>query len=388
MDVKQFAENIPGKLVELSSIRGVTHSFIPDVLPPEWAQEKELYKLIIEANTELARLDGIGHHLPNPQLLITPLHHLEAQMSSALEGTVTHPQQQMLFDMELDEVVHDPEKRSDLQEVSNYKTALRIRTSEYGKLPISLRLVKGLHSILMEGVRGENKNPGEFRRLPVQIGRPARFVPPPANEVLRLMDNLEKFIHLDTPQYDPLVKAFIVHYQFEAIHPFSDGNGRVGRLLLSLMIEEYCHLSNQWLYLSPYFKKHRSDYLDNLLTVSTKNDWISWLEFCLLGVIEESKNTQSRCEKLLRLSRTFHELLGQCGKNNARLMDIVDSLLDFPTITLPYLQKKYDVSRVTAYKDVQCLIDLGIVTEASFRSGRAKVYLSTLIFNVIFEGTE
>lgn len=386
MDIKQFKENKTGELVRVSGVPGITDAFIPNPMPPDWEDEQSLYRLLVEANKELARLDGIGRHLPNPQLLIQPLHHLEAQMSSALEGTITQPEQQMLFDLDPEEAGGGEESKNDFLEVSNYKKALRLRVGTYANLPISLRLIKELHHILLEGVRGEQSDAGEFRRLMVQIGRPARYVPPPVNEVPRLLDNLEKFIHLDTPQYDPLIKAFIIHYQFEAIHPFSDGNGRVGRLLLSLMIQEYCNLSNQWLYLSPYFKRNRSEYIDRLLGVSTEGDWAGWLAFCLQGVVEESRSTQDRCRRLLAYSQEFHDKLKGCGRSNARLIEIVNNLLISPILTVPLIQRRYSVTRTTANRDIQCLTELGIIEELGERWARAKAYYAPAISSVIFEG--
>ena len=176
----------------------------------------------------------------------------------------------------------------------------------------------------MEGVRGSDHNPGQFRTAQNQIGRPARFVPSPATRLPAQLNDFEKYLHADRV-YDPLVEAFLVHYQFEAIHPFMDGNGRVGRLLLAILIQEWCGLSEQWLYMSPYFDANRDRYIDHLFSVSTHGTWEAWIEFCLRGVAVQAQDTQRRCERLLDLHKDFHERLREVG-GSVRLSAIVDDL--------------------------------------------------------------
>lgn len=382
MNIHSFTSKKTGRIVN-SDVSGNPYCFIPDGLPPGWENEKDIYKLLVEAHSKLSHLDGTGMHLPNSMLLIKPLHHLEAQASSALEGTITHPQQQMLFDIEENELTVSEDDRNDLLEVSNYKKALNIRDNEFCDLPICKRLMKELHRILLDGVRGESRDPGSFRRLPVQIGRPARFVPPPAQEIDDLLDNLEKFINDDTT-YDPLVKAFIAHYQFETIHPFLDGNGRVGRLLLSLMIKEQCKLHQEWLYLSPYFNRNKEEYITRLFQVSANAEWTEWLEFCLKGVISESDATERRCQSLLSIQALYHEKINNSSVNNNRLNQIVDNLFVSPLVTNQILQNHYGITRQTAYADIQFLVKEKILSESDIRYKRSKVYFSEEILNIIY----
>jgi Fic family protein len=194
-----------------------------------------------------------------------------------------------------------------------------------------------------------------------QIGNPAHYVPPPPNYLAENLDKLEKYIHAKH-RYDPLVEAFLVHYQFEAIHPFRDGNGRVGRLLLSILIEDWCNLSDQWLYMSAYFDKHREEYIDRLLKVSTNNEWRGWIEFCLLGVVEQANDTERRYERLLQLDNKYKERVEQI-KGSYRLRSITDSLFELPVVRVTSIRDKYKVSYPTARRDIDKLVEAGILSE-------------------------
>jgi Fic family protein/antitoxin component HigA of HigAB toxin-antitoxin module len=330
MNPSSFSASSPGSLVPVSGVRGITHAFRPDGLPPGWEFPADLWPLLTEARVALADLNGVGRYLPNPDLVLRPLQNREAQKSSSLEGTYTEPEEQMLFELdpELPSDVADP--RNARREVSNYAQALRLRRSA-DDLPLSLRLIRVLHGVLMDGVRGSDRAPGEFRRLQNQIGRPPRFVPPPANLLDSLLGNFEKYLHADDG-LDPLVRAFVAHYQFETIHPFMDGNGRVGRLLLAISIEEWCGLSAPWLYMSDFFDSHKDDYIDLMFGVSSKGDWNSWIRFCLEGVVAQSRDTAARCGALIELNRDFHERVNAMGAST-RLSALVDELFLNPITT-------------------------------------------------------
>jgi len=196
----------------------------------------------------------------------------------------------------------------------------------------------------------------------VQIGRPPRFVPPPSLFLRERLDNFEEFARRDERLYDPLVDAFIMHYQFEAIHPFEDGNGRVGRLLLSLMITKWCGLSNQWLYMSEYFDTDKEEYMDRLLRVSTHNDWQGWIYFCLEGVIKQSLNTEERCNRLLRLSASFKERV-KALQGSTRLQNIVEDLFVTPVVRPTSLASRYRVRYNTARSDIDKLVSADILRE-------------------------
>jgi cell filamentation protein, protein adenylyltransferase len=358
VDPKEFTAAMPGKLVPVpNGPPDVSVAFLPDPLPPKWAWPERLWGLLVEARSSLARLDGTGKHLPNPEILLLPLQGREAQLSSQLEGTITDPHQQALFEADPRYPVSPTDPVNAFREVFNYRRALRLRLDGVNDLPLSLRLIKELHAVLMDGVRGSNRQPGEFRTIQNQIGRPARFVPPPPQNLNQVLDAFEKYLHTED-SFDPLVKAFLAHYQFETIHPFCDGNGRVGRLLLSFSIAEWCGLSGQWLYMSAFFEKNKKDYMDLLLGVSTHGAWDLWIQFCLEGVISQSRDAERRCDNLLRVHRDFHDRL---KGGSVRLSRFVDSLFEGPVITVKSYARKFDVTYPTARSDLKHLHSLGIV---------------------------
>lgn len=380
MDPARFTERRTGRLIRIAPAGPVTHAFIPRPLPPDWQWPERLWPALLEARCALASLDGTGRHLPAPELLLRPLQQREALRSSSLEGTVTNPEQQLLFQID----PRYPESREDpanaLREVFNYSRALRLRQETREEMPLSLRLIRRLHAVLMEGVRGSESEPGEFRKIQVQIGSPARFVPAPPGMVMELLDFLEKHFHRPR-MYDPLVEAFLVHYQFEAIHPFRDGNGRVGRLLLSVMIEEWCGLSRQWLYMSEYFDRNKDRYVEHLFRVSTDGDWEGWIRFCLDGVIEQGKRTERRCGSLVELNRSLHRRAAKAG-GSIRLSSIIDGLFETPVVQVPSLATKLGVTYPTAGADVGKLVRVGVLRR--MRGVRQKTYYCPQIREVIY----
>jgi Fic family protein len=233
----------------------------------------------------------------------------------------------------------------------------------------------------MDGVRGSDQTPGEFRTIQNQIGLPARYVPPPPEYLSETLNAFEDYMH-SPGRFDPLVRAFLAHYQFEAIHPFRDGNGRVGRLLLSFMIAEWCELSSQWLYMSAFFEKRKSDYMDLLLNVSTKGDWEAWTRFCLEGVVAQSIDTEKRCEKLLALHRDFHARL---RSGSVRLSNLVDRLFKSPVIGVTQYSKEVKVTYPTARSDLRKLAELGILDDLKMDPIS---YYCPSIYHITFEDIE
>lgn len=340
----------------------------------------DLWPTLMEARTALARLDGVGKHLPNPTLLMRPLQRREALRSSSLEGTYTEPEEQVLFDLEPSLPTRETDRENPLREVFNYARALQLRGSGADRVPLSRLLIRQLHQTLLDGVRGSDQNPGQFRTRQNQIGKPARFVPPPPHLLADLLENLEQF--LQRPRHhDPLVDAFIAHYQFETIHPFMDGNGRVGRLLLALCIEEWCQLSGQWLYMSPYFDRNKGTYMDLLLRVSTDGAWMEWIGFCLRGVKEQAEDAMLRCDRLLALQKEFVQRLAHDG--SMKMLALVDSLFVNPAVRVVDAREILGVTYPTAKTYLERLEALGIlgkrvgVTPAS--------YVSRPILSVTYE---
>lgn len=359
MDPKEFSpSSMTGRLVPIQNGSvDVQVAFIPDPLPPKWQWPGQLWKLLVEARKCLSSLDGTGRHLPNPEILLQPLQSREAQLSSQLEGTITDPQQQVLFEADPRYPTSKNDPNNAFREVFNYRRALRLRLDGENDLPLSLRLIRDLHAVLMHGVRGSDQRPGEFRQIQNQIGWPARFVPPPPQNLDDSLDAFEKYLH-SSDDFDPLVRSFLAHYQFEAIHPFRDGNGRVGRLLLSLMIAEWCGLSSQWLYMSAFFEKRKKEYMDLLLGISTQGAWEAWVSFCLEGVVLQSDDAEKRCDKLLALHRDFHARLKGCS---VRLSKLVDGLFSRPVITVNQYKSQFNVTYPTARSDLNKLEVMGIV---------------------------
>lgn len=381
MDTKIFdPKRMTGRLVDIKTpIPGMLEkAFVPNPLPPKWTWPSQLWSTLIEATKCLSFLDGTGKHLPNPEILLTPLQNREAQLSSQLEGTITDPQQQILFEADPSAPTSRNDPNNAFQEVWNYRTALRLRLDGKNNLPFSLRLIRDLHAVLMRGVRGADQRPGEFREIQNQIGRPARYVPPPPEYLDSCLDSFEEYMH--TPDgFDPLVRAFLAHYQFEAVHPFRDGNGRVGRLLLSFMIAEWCGLSSQWLYMSPYFEKRKNQYMDLLLSVSTTGEWEAWIKFCLEGVIVQSLDAQKRCDKLLQLHRDFHNRIKD---GSVRLAKLVDGLFSRPVITVSQYKRHFEVSYPTARADLRKLETMGIVQELEMQM---ITYVCSPIYSITYE---
>lgn len=377
MDPSDLVDEPPGELVDVTAAEDVDYAFVPSPMPPDWEWPERLWPLLIDAHSALATLDGVGRYLPNPGLLIHPLQQREAQKSSRLEGTYTDPEEQMLFQLEPEDPNSKEDPRNEFKEVYNYKVALRFQ--EDTDLPLSLRLIRTLHSILLDGVRGSDRAPGQFREVQNKIGRPVRYVPPPPHRLEGCLDHFEHYIHGDR-HYDPLVEAFLLHYQFEAIHPFRDGNGRVGRLLLTVMIAEWCDLSHQWLYMSPFFDDNRDEYIDRLYAVSAEGDWEGWVEFCLNGVVEQAKDTERRCNALIKLNDEFHDRVDQIGGSH-RLGMIVDDLFDQPVVKITTVRDKYDVSYNTAKSDVEKLFRVGVLDE--FADVSVRTFAATEIIDAI-----
>lgn len=354
MEIGKFTPDMPGQLLP---IPGSEHAFVPSPLPPNWEFPNRLWPLVAEAKRLMGVLEGIGRVLPNPAILLRTTEDREAIQSSALEGTYATPKELLIFELEPSNAETESDKANRFREVYNYRRAIQHATSS--ELPISLRLIRELHQLLLSGVRGHQKDPGVFRTGQVAIGSQRRFIPPPPHMVPECLDALEKYIHTAS-QFDPLVDCFLVHYQFETIHPFSDGNGRIGRLLLALMLQRNCQMSKPWVYLSDYLERHRNEYINGLFEISTKAAWEQWVEFCLRATVTQTAATISRCERLLKIRERFQTQLSSTG-GNVRLHTIVEQVFAYPFVRVTDVAKRLEVTYPTAKADLEKLVGVGIL---------------------------
>jgi Fic family protein len=383
MEASEFTPAMPGRLVTVAGGPADARvAFVPQPLPPNRAWPARLWPLLLEARIALASLNGTGRHLPNPEILLKPLQLREAQLSSQLEGTVTDPHQQALFQADPSYPTSEHDPNNAFREVFNYALALRLSLHGADEGTLSLHLIRELHGILMDGVRGAEQSPGRFRTTQNQIGKPARFVPPPPEHLTEVLEHFEAYLKGRTPDAsDPLVRSFLAHYQFETIHPFGDGNGRVGRLLLALTIAEWCGLADQWLYMSAYFERQKTAYMDLLKGVSTHGAWDAWIEFCLQGVVEQAHDTERRCEKLLALHRDFHVRL---KGGSVRLANLVDALFENPVVTVTGMKRRFFVTHPTARADLRRLEGLRIIEPLA---GMNQItYFCPGIYQITYEG--
>lgn len=361
MDRTRVSPDSPGDLSKVSVEPGKDDwAFVPrDLTAADAEPPGELWPLLTDAREGIARLDGAGRYLPGHELLLRPLQQREALTSSSLEGTYATPRQLLLYGLEPREPESDRDPANDWREVYNYGRALAYGQEAIKEgQPLSLHLIRSLHDILLHQVRGEDKRPGEFRDRQVYIGSTRRFIPPPARSVPTCLEAFERF--MSTEEGDPLVRAFVAHYQFETIHPFLDGNGRIGRVLLSLMVFKWCGLQQPWLYLSPYFEQHRDEYIDHLFNVSARARMSEWVRFCLEATIHQTRDAMDRIDRLVNLRS---EYLGRLTQGSVRLPSLIESLFETPVITITQAQQKYQVSYPTAKSDLEKLAAAGILEE-------------------------
>lgn len=364
MEQKDFIATDAGRLVQTP--QGFW-AFVPAPLPPNLEYSPELVRMLSRADAALSELSGLGKLLPNPHLLIAPWLRREAVLSSRIEGT-----RASLSDVLIDEVGGDPagpKPSSDVREVRNYVLALEEGISLLKELPLSKRLTRKLHARLMKGVRGDKATPGEFRRSQNWIGpsgstpATAPYVPPPVGEMENCLDDWEKFLH-QRDTMPELVQCALMHEQFEAIHPFLDGNGRIGRLLITLFLIERGRLSQPLLYLSAYIDEHRQDYYDLLQRVRTHGAWDAWIRYFIQGVYEIAADAVKRTTRLLDLRERYREEL----RGHARAQQLLDALFTNPYVTVNRAEAFLKVSYPTAQRDLKKLEAKGIVKETTGRS--------------------
>lgn len=377
MNPKDFRAAKAGKVIKLPL--GYA-AFVPAKLPPTLTYDNQLVLALSRADAALSELSGLGRHLPNPHLLIAPYVRREAVLSSRIEGTKAS-----LSDLLIDEMEH-PKHRTeddDTREVRNYVMAMEHGVDRLEKLPLSLRLVREIHARLMKGVRGDRATPGEFRRSQNWIGPPgstietAPYVPPPPDEMNDLLEDWEQFLH-ERGTFPDLIQCAIMHEQFEAIHPFLDGNGRLGRLLITVFLIERNRLTQPLLYLSAYIEAHRQDYYDLLQRVRTHGDWISWIQFFLTGVNEIAHEAVGQAGRLMDLREKFRARL----RDKAKALILLDELFLNPYMSVVRAEQVLKVTNPTARQAVLMLQKKGMLEEITGRTW-GKLYLARPIMDTI-----
>jgi Fic family protein len=350
-------------------------SFEPNPISRAWlVDDMSLLHLLGQADREVGRLDMYSEYIPNIDLFIR-MHVLkEATQSSRIEGTQTNIEEALL-----DKEDVALERRDDWEEVQNYVAAMNEAVAGLRKLPFSARLIRETHRTLMRGVRGRTRHPGEFRQSQNWIGgatiNDAVFVPPVHTSIAELIGDIERFVHDDQRHFPELLKIALVHYQFETIHPFLDGNGRVGRLLITLYLVSRGILKQPVLYLSDFFERNRRHYYDNLTRVREKNDLQQWFRFFLVGVIETAKSSTSTFDKILKLQKKAEEQLRTLGSRTANAQKVMTYLYQRPVINAAKAGEAAGVSPASAYKLIADLERFGILKEITGgRRGRTYVF--------------
>lgn len=339
-------------------------AFIPAPLPPQppVRLEGEMAALLSEADRALGRLDGVASILPNPDLFVAMYVRHEAVLSSQIEGTQSTLEDVLEYEMD----VRGPKRVKDVSEVVNYVHAMNHGLERLATLPLSLRLLREIHQQLMQDVRGSERSPGEFRTSQNWIGpqgstlQSASFVPPPPHEMGAALDNLEKFLH-DQSGLPALVQCGLAHAQFETIHPFLDGNGRVGRLLITLLLCERRILERPLLYLSVYLKAHRQEYYDRLTAIRNDGDWEGWLRFFLRGVTQVSGAATSTARSILKLREETRQKLADSALGG----QLLDYLFERPVISVRAAQERLGCSYVTAAHLIDDLEAMGVLRETT-----------------------
>ncbi|MEO9258640.1 MAG: Fic family protein [Crocinitomicaceae bacterium] len=354
--------------------QGTYKSFQPNKINKQWGiEDMEVLNLLSQADRQLGRLDMYSEYIPNIDLFIS-MHVLkEATQSSKIEGTKTN-----IEDALLDKEDVNDEKRDDWEEVQNYIEALNTAIKNLEKLPFSSRLIRETHRILLQGVRGKHKLPGEFRSSQNWIGgasiNDATFIPPIHSSINEYMGDLENFAHNSESFFPDLLKIALIHYQFETIHPFLDGNGRVGRLMITLYLVEKGILKKPILYLSDFFERNRILYYDNLTKVREKDDLSQWFKFFLVGIIETTKSGINTFDSILKLQKEVEIKLQTLGSRSHNAQLILNHLYQKPIIDAQKVKELTSLSLPSVYKLIDELEKLEILTEIT-GGKRGKIYL-------------
>ncbi|MDF1596284.1 MAG: Fic family protein [Acidimicrobiia bacterium] len=359
-------------------------AYYPNQLPESVDLSPSTVGLLADAEAALGRLAGAGRLLPNPHLLIRPYLLREALASTRIEGT--RASLVGVLEAEAGGAAYGP----DVEEVVNYVRAMEQGLSRLAELPFSLRLVREMHAILLDGVRGRDRRPGELRTSQNWIGpagatiETASFVPPPPEELSPLLSNWERFVH-ENRTIPVLVQSGLVHYQFETIHPFLDGNGRLGRLVIVFHLVLRGRLPSPLLYLSPYFERNRTEYYDMLQAVRERGDLDAWIRFYLQGVETQANDAVARAELLADLRETYRARVMESTRSQA--VALVDVLFAHPILTARLVESNVDVRRPTALRMLDQLVDIGILSEMEAGPRRQRRFIASEVMTALDEDT-
>ena len=366
-------------------------SFVPAKLPPDppIQFDAEMQTLLSLADRKLGRLDGVTQILPNPELFVAMYVKKEAVLSSQIEGT----QASFVDVLSAEYNQADDQRRDDVSEVVNYVNAMNWGLDKLGEFPLSLRLIRNIHAKLLQNTRGSHRNPGEFRTSQNWIGpagctlNTATFVPPTVPDMEVALGDLEKYFYED--DYTPaLVKIALIHAQFETIHPFLDGNGRMGRLLITFWLCQQEILTKPLLYLSYYFKKNRTEYYDRLMDVRKKGDWESWIKFFLKGVAEVADEATSSASAILKLKEEYTKKLYEKESGNGNYQKLLDVLFEQPFVKRTDVAELLSVSNPTAGNIIDTFCQMGILVDCDPERSRNKMYAFSKYIEILDKGTE
>lgn len=361
-------------------------SFVPTPLPPVPTIEltDEIINLLVKASSQLATLESIATRIPNVELFVSMYVRKEALMSSQIEGT-----QATLEDV-LDPLIEANTNRN-VADVVNYIKATEFAIHRLKTLPLCNRLIKETHAVLMENVRGQEKNPGEFRYSQNWIGgqgstlKNARYIPPSPEDMIEAMSDLEKYINSDD-EMNPLIRAALIHYQFETIHPFLDGNGRIGRLLITLFLMEKKILSTPALYISYFLKKNRIEYYDRMTEVRSKNNYEQWVQFFLQALLESSEDAITTIDELITLHDKNIALIAKMGRASKSTMQIFQYLESNPIIEIRKTAEELNMAFNTASSAVNRLLDVGILVQTN-NTSRNRTFAYESYLTILRKGT-
>ncbi|MEA1981838.1 MAG: Fic family protein [candidate division Zixibacteria bacterium] len=354
-------------------------------LPPDF-DYSQVFTSIIDARDIVARYDEAIKRLPNPEIIQRTFETKEAVLSSKIEGTQADFDDVQLFDAQ-EIKTEKSDKEKDYREISNYRSAIKQGKEFLKEKPLSENLIKALHKILLDSDRGQNKAPGQFRKIQVFIGaygasiEEATFIPPPPQEISRLFSNFENYLHADD-KVDPLVKIAIAHYQFEAIHPFLDGNGRIGRLLVPLFLYEKNLTAHPNIYISEFLEKHRDIYYELLNAVSKKNEWIPWIRFFLEAIQIQTENTLNQVVKIEKLYQELKEKMPEL--NSIYANSFLDALFIKPRFTAKSIRELTGVTNTqTLYNLIDKFIEFDIIKDIYPQKERNKIYAFTDLIKIV-----